>query len=88
MLSPRPCHLVKGDTETDKETDKEEEEEEDKVKEKVKEKEKVKKEEKDKEEEKDGDPSPGSEHLAAPTWVTEIRQNELFRKVRQKIDTD
>ena len=74
MLSPRPCHLVKGDTETDKETDKEEE--------------KVKKEEKDKEEEKDGDPSPGSVHLAAPSWVTEIRQNELFRKVRQKIDTD
>ena len=70
MLSPRPCHQVKGDTETDKE--------EDKVKEKVK----------DKEEEQDGDPSPGSEHLAAPTWVTEIRQNELFRKVRQKIDTD
>ena len=72
MLSPRPCHLVKGDTETDKETDKEEE----KVKEKVK------------EEEQDGDPSPGSVHLAAPSWVTEIRQNELFRKVRQKIDTD
>ena len=44
MLSPRPCHQVKGDTETDKETDKEEE----KVKEKVK------------EEEQDGDPSPGS----------------------------
>ena len=84
MLSPRPCHLVKGDTDTDKETDKEEE----KVKEKVKEKEEVKKEEKDKEEEQDGDPSPGSEHLAAPSWVTEIRQNELFRKVRQKIDTD
>ena len=62
MLSPRPCHQVKGDTETDKE--------------------------KDKEEEQDGDPSPGSVHLAAPTWVTEIRQNELFRKVRQKIDTD
>ena len=81
MLSPRPCHLVKGDTETDKETDKEEE----KVKEK--EEEKVKKEEKDKEEQ-DGDPSPGSVHLAAPSWVTEIRQNELFRKVRQKIDTD
>ena len=72
MLSPRPCHLVKGDTETDKETDKEKE----------------KKEEKDKEEEQDGDPSPGSVHLAAPSWVTEIRQNELFRKVRQKIDTD
>ena len=71
MLSPRPCHQVKGDTETDKEE------------------EKVKKEEKDKEEEEqDGDPSPGSVHLAAPTWVTEIRQNELFRKVRQKIDTD
>ena len=70
MLSPRPCHLVKGDTETDKEE------------------EKVKKEEKDKEEEQDGDPSPGSVHLAAPSWVTEIRQNELFRKVRQKIDTD
>ena len=65
MLSPRPCHQVKADTETDKEE------------------EKVKKEEKDKE-----DPSPGSEHLAAPSWVTEIRQNELFRKVRQKIDTD
>ena len=78
MLSPRPCHLVKADTETDKE--------EEKVKEK--EEEKVKKEEKDKEEEKDGDPSPGSVHLAAPSWVTEIRQNELFRKVRQKIDTD
>ena len=78
MLSPRPCHLVKGDTETDKETGKEEE----------KVKEKVKKEEKDKEEEQDGDPSPGSVHLAAPSWVTEIRQNELFRKVRQKIDTD
>ena len=78
MLSPRPCHLVKGDTETDKE--------EEKVKEK--EEEKVKKEEKDKEEEQDGDPSPGSGHLAAPSWVTEIRQNELFRKVRQKIDTD
>ena len=74
MLSPRPCHLVKADTDTDKETDKEEE--------------KVKKEEKDKEEEEDGDPSPGSVHLAAPSWVTEIRQNELFRKVRQKIDTD
>ena len=74
MLSPRPCHQVKGDTDTDKETDKEEE--------------KVKKEEKDKEEEQDGDPSPGSVHLAAPSWVTEIRQNELFRKVRQKIDTD
>ena len=70
MLCPRPCHLVKGDTETDKEE------------------EKVKKEEKDKEEEQDGDPSPGSVHLAAPSWVTEIRQNELFRKVRQKIDTD
>ena len=47
-----------------------------------------KEEEKVKKEEKDGDPSPGSEHLAAPSWVTEIRQNELFRKVRQKIDTD
>ena len=34
MLSPRPCHLVKGDTETDKETDKEKE----KVKEKEEEK--------------------------------------------------
>ena len=47
---------------------------------------------KEKEEEKDvkdGDTiSPGSGHLAAPSWVTEIRQNELFRKVRQKIDTD
>ena len=74
MLSPRPCHLVKADTDTDKETDKEEE--------------KVKKEEKDKEEEQDGYTSPGSVHLAAPSWVTEIRQNELFRKVRQKIDTD
>ena len=76
MLSPRPCHQVKGDTDTDTETDKETD------------KEKVKKEEKDKEEEQDGDPSPGSVHLAAPSWVTEIRQNELFRKVRQKIDTD
>ena len=84
MLSPRPCHQVKGDTDTDKETDKEEE----KVKEKEEEEEKVKKEEKYKEEEQDGDTSPGSVHLAAPTWVTEIRQNELFRKVRQKIDTD
>ena len=38
---------------------------------------------------KDGDTiSPGSGHLAVPSWVTEIRQNELFRKVRQKIDTD
>ena len=54
----------------------------------MKEKEKEKEEEKDKEEEQDGDPSPGSVHLAAPSWVTEIRQNELFRKVRQKIDTD
>ena len=34
MLSPRPCHQVKGDTETDKETDKEKE----KVKEKEEEK--------------------------------------------------
>ena len=72
MLSPRPCHQVKADTDTDKETDKEEE--------KVKEKEE--------EDVKDRDPSPGSGHLAAPSWVTEIRQNELFRKVRQKIDTD
>ena len=72
MLSPRPCHLVKGDTETDKEEEKVKEKEEEKVKKDV----------------KDGDTSPGSEHLAAPSWVTEIRQNELFRKVRQKIDTD
>ena len=48
--------------------------------------------EKEKEEEKDvkdGETiSPGSGHLAVPSWVTEIRQNELFRKVRQKIDMD
>ena len=41
--------------------------------------------EEDKEKEKEDE---DSGHLAAPSWVTEIRQNELFRKVRQKIDTD